>query len=328
MKILVITNNPGRASFRQRIGVYLDMLETSGIECLIEKLPAGVLSRRKLFMRAGDFDGVLLHKKTLNPFDAYYLKKYAKKIIYDFDDAIMFDDEHPEKTHHKRQIFFRRTVSLADLVIAGNAYLAEQAKRFNSSVEVLPTGLDAASYRIVNPPRDGRIRLVWIGSHPTLPHLEQIAPALEEIGSRFDNVVLRLISDSFFDLHKIRVEKQPWSLETEVTDLAGCDIGLAPLADNNFTRGKCGFKILQYAAASLPTIASPIGVNRDIIHNGVNGFFSETPEDWIEKTTVLLNNEALRIKMGRFARQMVSDYDLVVIGPRLVFHIKNAIAAS
>jgi glycosyltransferase involved in cell wall biosynthesis len=326
MKLLIITNNPDRASFRQRIAVYLDTLRAGGIDCRVEQLPQWVISRRRLFMQATDFDAVFLHKKILNPFDAYYLKKYAKKIIYDFDDAVMYDDKHPERPHYKRQTSFRRTATLADLVIAGNVYLADQAKRFNPNVEILPTGLDTSAYQVPKPPSsDGKIRLVWIGSRPTLPNLKQIAPVLEEIGKRFDNVVLRIISDEFFDLQNTPVEKLPWSLETEAAELINSDIGLAPLADNNFTRGKCGFKILQYQAAGLPVVASPVGVNADIGREGLNGYHAVTLADWIEKLSALIKDTSLRTRMGQSAKQMVVSYDLSVLAPRLLALIKGAI---
>ncbi len=327
MKLLVITNNPDRASFRQRIAVYIDTLRGSGIDGCVEQLPRWILSRLKLFTKAKDFDAVFLHKKTLNPFDAHYLKKHAKKIIYDFDDAIMFDDKHSETPHHKRQASFRSTVSLADLIIAGNTYLAEHAKRFNPNVEILPTGLDTNPYKTISKqPGDGKIRLVWIGSRPTLPNLEQISPALEEIGSRFDNVVLKIISDEFFDLRKIPVEKHPWSLESEATELIGSDIGLAPLADNNFTRGKCGFKILQYQAAGLPVVASPVGVNAEFVRENVNGFLAVTIDDWIEKISLLVRTPQLRASMGMQGRQFSQQFDVAVIGKRLAGIIKKCLA--
>jgi glycosyltransferase involved in cell wall biosynthesis len=319
MKILIITNNPDRASFRQRIAVYVDNLKAAGIDCEIAKLPAGILSRRKLFRGAKYFDAVLLHKKTLNLFDAYYLRKYAKKIIYYFDDAVMFDDKQPQKPHHKRQTSFRRTVLLADLVIAGNVYLAEHAKKFNSTVGIIPTGLDLAAYNVKIPPNnDDKIRLVWIGSRPTLINLKQIAPALEEIGSRFDNVILRIICDDFFDVPKIPVEKHRWSLETQTAELVSSDIGLAPLADNNFTRGKCGFKILQYQAAGLPVVASPVGVNSEIITNGSTGFLASSHRDWVDCLSRLIQNAALRRQMGFNARQSIKSFDSKLIAGRLI----------
>ncbi len=329
MKLLVLTNNTNRASFRQRIAVYINTLKTNGIDCRVEQLPQRIMSRRRIFMKAKDFDVVFLHKKILNPFDAYYLRKYAKKIIYGFDDAIMFDDKQPQIPHHKRQTSFRRTVLLADLVIAGNVYLAEHARRFNPNVEILPTGLDTRAYKtITEKVGDGKIRLVWIGSRSTLPYLKQVSSALEEIGSRFDNVILRIISDEFFDLQNIPVEKQPWSLETEATGLLSSDVGLSPLADNNFTRCKCGFKILQYQAAGLPVVASPVGVNAEFIRDGVNGYHAVTVTDWVEKLSTLVKDKSIRTRMGQSARQTVLSFDLDTIGPQLVALIKRAIASS
>jgi len=326
VKLLILSNNIARASFRQRIAVYLDTFRFNSIDCLVKQLPRWILSRHRIFTEAKNFDAVLLHKKTLNPVDAHYLKKYAKKIIYDFDDAIMFDDKHPEKPHHKRQASFGRTMMLADLVIAGNVYLAEHARRFNPNVEILPTGLDTKAYNTTaKKASDGKIRLVWIGSWPTLPHLKQISPALEKIHSHFDNVVLRIISDEFFDIQNISVEKRPWSLETEAAELVNSDIGLAPLAYDNFTRGKCGFKILQYHAAGLPVIASPVGVNAELVRNGLNGFFAIKIDDWIEKISILVANEQLRMQMGLAGRQSVAPFDSSVLAPRLVLLIKRTI---
>lgn len=318
MKLLVITHNPERASFRQRIAVYVDALKANGIDCEIAKLPRCFWSRRKLFLYAKDFDGVFLHKKTLNFFDARRLREFARKVIYDFDDAIMFNDKRPEAIHRKRQTYFCRTVRLADLVIAGNPYLADHARQLNPNVEILPTGLDTSStlFETKNL-SDDKIRLVWIGSKTTLCYLEAIAPAIEKISSQFENVILRIISDRFPNLRNIRIEKHPWSLDTEALELAGCDIGLAPLPDNSFTRGKCGFKILQYACASLPVVASPVGINREYVRNGISGFHAVNTGQWIDNLTALIKDPQLRRTMGRQGRQFAQEFDVSIIGKRL-----------
>jgi glycosyltransferase involved in cell wall biosynthesis len=251
--------------------------------------------------------------------DAFFFRRHARCIIYDFDDAVMYSDKDPEKPSRKRQKDFQRTVSLSDLVLAGNAYLAEHADKYNSNVAILPTGLDTNAYRIDVPaPCDGKVRLVWIGSGSTLQYLAEVKPALEEIGSRFENLVLRIICDEFFDLDNLQVEKCLWSSEKEVYDLATSDIGLAPLPDNRFTRGKCGFKILQYAAAGLPSIASPVGVNAEYIQDGTNGFYAVDDSDWIDKVSVLLKDSQLRKRMGRAAREEVKRFDLKIQGKQLV----------
>ncbi len=329
MKLLILSHNPDRASFRQRIEIYLDILRDNGINCEIAVLPAGWLARRKLFKSAGNFDTVFLHKRTLNPIDAYYLGRNAKKIIYDFDDAVMFDDKSPEETHYKRQNYFHRNVRLADLVIAGNPCLAQHAQRFNPNVIVLPTGLNTAAFDLpFKRENDGRVRLVWIGSKTTLRYLVGISPALEEIGKRFNNVTLRIISDAFFDLQNMNVEKRPWSLKTELQDLAGSDIGLAPLPDNRFTMGKCGFKILQYASATLPVIASPVGTNKDCVQEGITGFFAADSSHWVEKITTLVKDPQLRKKMGVQGRLFAQQFDISVIGKRLCEIISSCVSQS
>jgi len=281
------------------------------------KLPAGSLSRRKLFKSAAEFDGVLLHKKGLNPFDAMWLRRYGKKIIYHFDDAIMYSDKSPE--HYSLAHFrpWKRSVELADMVIVSSPYLAEHARRFNSNVKILSTAIKVSDYRCNCSPRnDNKVRLVWIGSKSTLLYIKGIKPALEEIGLRFDNVVLRLVCDDFFDMESMPVEKYLWSAEKRGQYLGACDIGLAPLPDNPFTQGKCSFKVLEYSASALPVIASPVGTNADHIVEGVTGFLAVTDDDWIEKISFLIDKADMRHRMGKNGRRHCEQYDINIIGQR------------
>ena len=318
MRILVIISNPKRASFRQRIAIHLETLHTHGISTKVVKLPSSPLSRKKLFEQTVNYDCILLHKKALNYLNAIWLRKFSKKIVYDFDDAIMFDAAKPDKPSHKRQKSFQRTINLADMVIAGNSYLAEQALKFNKNVHILPTALNIKNYDIkAEPRRENIIRLVWIGSKSTLRYLSEIKPVLEEIGLHYNNVVLRIICDYFFDLNNMKVEKRLWSVKTQISDLISSDIGLAPLPNNSFTRGKCGFKILQYAAAGLPVIASPVGVNSEYVKEGVNGFCALNKSQWIDRITQLIENAEMRKRMGASGREYVKKYDVGVIGEKL-----------
>ena len=318
MKLLVLTNNPDRPSFRQRIEVYLDTLKSHGINCEIIKLTRGRLSRFRLFKRSAEFDAVYLHKKCLNFIDTFLLRRYSKKIIYDFDDAVMYSPHQPESNGTSHFRLFRRTIKMADMAIAGNSYLAEHAKRFNDNVHILPTGLDTKAYRIpTEPKQDDKIRLVWIGSKSTLKYIEAIKPALEEIGKKLPNVILRIICDEFFDLENMEVEKRRWSIETQLTDLVTSDIGLAPLPSNRFTKGKCGFKVLQYAAAGLPVVASPVGVNAELIENKLTGFHAKELDEWSEGIETLAQNPELRKQMGEKGREIAKNYDMAVIGKKL-----------
>ena len=325
MKLLVITNNPNRPSFRQRVEIYLDKLGEWGVFAEVVKLPKNEIERLKLFRKSSQFDGVLLQKKCLNAIDAFFLRKFAKKIIYDFDDAIMYSPNKPEISKTSRMKLFARTAKIADLIIAGNSYLAHQARQFNSNVTILPTGLDTKPYDIKPKQKDGKVRLVWIGSKSTLKYLASIKTALEQIGEKFDNVVLRIICDDFFELDNMEVEKCRWSLEGQFKDLAECDIGLAPLVDNRFTRGKCGFKILQYQAAGLPTVGSSVGVNGKIIHEGENGYLANTQTEWIEKITRLVEAPQQREQIAIAARKDVEKYDIEVIGERFCRVIEECV---
>lgn len=322
----MLSNNPERASFRQRIQIYFDILRANSIDYQVMRLPAGFLARKKLFKRAENFDGVFLHKKGLNFRDAILLRHNSKKIIYDFDDAIMYSPSHPARYSPSHLNSFRRSAKLADVIIAGNSYLAEHAQRFNNNVKILPTGLDTKLYRVrIKRSDDGKIRLVWIGSKSTLEYLAEIKPALEQIGLHYHNVVLRIICDEFFDLRNLEVEKHRWSLEKQVEDLTTSHIGLAPLPENRFTRGKCGFKILQYQAANLPVVASPVGVNSEYVHNGIMGFHASSIQEWIDRISELIDNVELREQMSSAGRAQAQRFDTAAVGKQLCSVIKECI---
>lgn len=320
MRLLVITNNNSldQPSFRQRIAIYVDLLRNKGIDCQVARLPPNLLERRALFASARHFDGVLLHRKILNAWDAFWLRRYARAVIYDFDDAVMYNDRKDGRICRIRSRRFRRAVALSRLVIAGNEYLTDHARRYNAHVEILPTGLDVGPYRVKTPrENEGTIRLVWVGGGTVLKHLRGIVPALEELGKRFPQVSLRIISSEFLGLQTMRVEQRQWSRDTEVADLVTSDIGLAPLTDDPFTRGKCAFKILQYQAAGLPVVASPVGVNAQYVRDGVTGFLVRDLSQWVDRLSTLIENPELRTALGLAARHDVEKFDVNVIGDRL-----------
>ncbi len=318
-RLLVITNNDSldQPSFRQRIALYLDLLRKRGIDCQVARLPQDALERRALYATARRFAGILLHRKLLTAWDAFWLRRLGGTVIYDFDDAIMYSDRQDGRVDRIRSHRFRRAVALSRLVIAGNEYLAEHARRYNTHVEILPTGLDVGAYPAGTPrATDGTIRLVWIGGGHVLKHLRGIVPALEELGQRFPQARLRIISSEFLGLQSMPVERRPWSRETEVTDLVTSDIGLAPLADDPFTRGKCAFKILQYEAAGLPVVASPVGVNERYVRHGATGFLVRDLSQWVDRIAALIENSDLRTALGRAGRRDVERFDVNVLGER------------
>ena len=315
MRLLIITNNLSRASFRQRIGIHLDLLRKEGIDCRIARLPSGMFARQALFASARDFDGVLLHRKMFTAWDGFWMRHYGRRVIFDFDDAIMYSDRKPEQTSRIRMHRFGRSVALSCAVIAGNRYLADHARRYIANVHILPTALDIRPYAMERPHTgDQAVRLVWIGSDSTLKYLREIQPALEEIGKRFPHTILRIVCNRFLDLETMPVEKRVWSQETEAVELMTSDIGLAPLSDDPFTRGKCGFKILQYQAAGLPVVASPVGVNKDFVQNGRTGFLARNRSEWIENLATLIDHPDMRVAFGRSGRTEVEKFDARIIG--------------
>jgi len=325
-RLLVLTNNAERASFRQRIGAYLAPMRDEGIEASVEILPRGMWARSRLFVRAGAFDGVLVHKKGLNVVDAHLLRKHARRIIYNYDDAVMHSDRRPERRTRSHFVPWRRMVRLSDAVIVGSEHLARLGRAYNRQVHVVPLGLRVGDYACdAAKPGDGKVRLVWIGSASTLDYLRALKPVLEAIGARRGNVVLRQICESFLDLDSMPVEKLVWDSGKRGEHLGTADIGLAPLPDNPFTRGKCSFKVLEYGAAGLPVVASPVGTNAEHIVEGVTGLLAGSPAQWEAHLVRLIEDAALREKMARAGRLHAAGYDVSLIAPRLISVIAQAI---
>ena len=287
------------------------------------------MARHRLFRRAADFDGVFLHKKKLNAVDAWNLRRHSRKIIYNFDDAIMYSYKRPGAYSRAHSVPFCRTVRLADMTLVGSFYLAEKARPLNPNTDVLPLGLDSRDYGLdAKPASDGRVRLVWIGSKSTLPYLETVRPALHRVAARYGNLVIRVIGDGFPSWPGVPIEHLKWSPQTRRTGLATSDIGLAPLPDDPFTRGKCSFKVLEYSASSLPVVGSPVGTNVDHIVEGQTGLLATTEEEWVGCLTRLIENPALRVQMGQDGRIHAADYDVQVVGARLTKLIRQCLEGN
>ena len=327
MRILILTNNPERASFRQRFGVYIDILDQHGIHCQVARLSKG-RTRRGVLKSASEYDGVILHKKGLNLFDARRLRKHARKIIYNYDDAVMLSPSNPERYSRSHNVPFRRSVSIADMVLCGSQYLADFAKDLNNNIQILPIGLDSSSYQVLADKPQDKTRLVWIGSAGTMHYLESIRDPLEEIGRRTENVILRVICEKFPAYKHLEVEERVWSAETRGMDLATSDIGLAPLVDEPFARGKCSFKVLEYSASGLPVIASPVGTNSVHVQNDISGYLVTESGQWVDKCIQLIENPDLRQSMGRKGRTVAEKHDIGTIGARFAHLIRACVESS
>ncbi len=285
-------------------------------------------------LRSRRFDLVWLEKEALpwlpSGIEAYLLATGAPYVV-DYDDALFHRyDQHPSWA--VRALLGRkidRVMRGAALVIAGNGYLAARAEAAGARrVAILPTVVDLERYPPVPATNNGTFTIGWIGTPVTArQHLETIRGPLETFCA---GGTTRLVAIGSGDLGwRVPVEVRAWSAATEVADLQGIDVGIMPLPDSPFERGKCGFKLIQYMACGRPVVGSPVGVNDDLIEPGVNGFKATTPEEWIGALGALRSSRDLRRRMGAAGRgQVERAYSLQVAAPRLAGLLREAAAGS
>jgi glycosyltransferase involved in cell wall biosynthesis len=319
-RLLIITRSTNNPSFRQRIEPYIAPLAARGIDCEVQELEKG-RGRRAQLKAARNYQGVWMHKKTLTMMDASRLRRNAKKVIYEFDDAIVFrsGSESPDP-HPLRLKRFRRTIGLANLVIAGNEVLAALGREYGArEVTVIPTGLDTSRYiPKTHEHETEQIRLVWIGSSSTLKQLRQFTEMLDSLSWELPDVILRVIADDELVTENLPVENLAWSREDEARMLNECDIGIAPLPDTPFARGKCAFKVLQYMATGLPVVSSPVGANADYVVDYENGFIAYDDRHWVDSISQLIYDPELRTTQGEIGRQRACDeFDFSVLSPKV-----------
>ena len=180
-------------------------------------------------------------------------------------------------------------LKLSDMVFVGNKFLADYAAQYNRSVKIIPTTIETDTFqkKKLNKNSD-RVCIGWIGSHTTSKHFALAVPFLKELTEKFgDRIYIKLISDENYPTNEIDVCFCKWNKDSEIEDLLEFDIGIMPLPDDEWAKGKCGFKGLQYMSLEIPAILSPVGVNSEIIQDGVNGYLASTKEEWIEKISML-----------------------------------------
>ncbi|MBW2056320.1 MAG: glycosyltransferase family 4 protein [Deltaproteobacteria bacterium] len=308
---------------RYRIPQFIPFLRARGIETDLVRLPAGLVGRWSRFTRADRYDAVLLERRLIQPWELGLLRRRSRRLVFDFDDAIMYRSSRWGKPESgSRMGKFRRIVESCDMVFAGNSFLREVAMRFTTGdrVFVIPTVVDLSRYAVREYGESaGEVTIGWIGSSGTIQYLQGILPALEEVARKKPRVSLKIVCDRFLDSPSIRIVKKSWAEDQEVGDLQSFDIGIMPLTDDPWAQGKCGLKIVQYLAVGVPVVCSPVGMNRDIVRDGSNGFWAKTNREWVEKLCTLAEDPGLREKMGLEGRRIVEGgYSLQAVGERLV----------
>ena len=281
VRVIALAGRLGNPAFRYRVGQFREPLRAAGIDVECRTMPRGRGWQIEALAEVGGFDIVWLLRRTLTGREARCLRRHAHRLVFDLDDAIwMRDSNRLMRFSGRRRRRFACTVRAADLVLAGNDYLARQARRLNTSVEVVPTCVEVDRYR----PRESHagtdvpINLVWIGQASTLGYLEGILGALEAFAARRP-ARLHVIADVFPTSSRIEIVPILWSADAEVEALAAADIGLAPLTNDRWARGKCGLKVLQYMASGLPVAASPVGVQRAMIGEDERGRLAASPDE-------------------------------------------------
>ncbi|MEP1034882.1 glycosyltransferase family 4 protein [Ekhidna sp.] len=336
-KILFLTlhrkeRSPGQ---RFRHEQYLDFLEKNGFDITysnmltakqdkvfygsgntLGKISVGLSAMLKRFrdvVRANRFDYIFIYRDAFFfgvLFEWLFMRSKAK-LIFDFDDSIWLQDENPNQSLFQKLKNPAKTgkiISYCDLTIAGNEYLAKYASIHTKNITIIPTTIDLKEYTKTEVVKDSRVCIGWSGSFSTIKHFEGSTEALKLIKEKYqDKVYFKVIGDGDYINQKLGVKGLPWNAKTEVSDLCEIDIGIMPLPEDNWSKGKCGLKGLQYMALEIPTIMSPVGVNSDIIQNGKNGFLAATTKEWVDTLSILIEDASLRDKVGKAGRITVEN---------------------
>jgi len=334
--------NDENASARHRIYKYAQLIDHSIISFRIVP-PTNNVFFKKLFLRgkirrhylyfiivflsrfaaiwsSARYDAVLLQRDIITeffydpPLFIFALRLLNKRIIYDVDDAMWIFPPHSIRggslsLNILTRLRFYWNVRLSKMVIVSNEYLAEYVRKINRSVVVIPTPVGTDDFPVRKHNDRETVVIGWTGGGGNLIYLKLLEKTLAILASKYP-LKLRIISSRPINMNGVDVEFIQWDKETEAGHIADFDIGVMPLFDNPYTRGKGGFKILEYMAAGLPSVASPVGINARIIKNGENGFIANDEKEWENILSMLIRDEILRRDIGSKARKFVSGrYD-------------------
>lgn len=338
-EILMICPYPiGKApSQRFRFEQYLDFFDEQGYSISIEPfidevlwdllykkghvvekvlgMSMSVLKRFWLLTSIRKYDFVFMHRESMQlgpPIIEFIISKVLKKrILYDFDDAIWLKNHSDSNALLSFTKWYSKVKSISKWVYCiqcGNEYLANFAKQYNSNVHIIPTTIDTIGMhnQTIDYERK-RLTIGWTGSHSTMHYIDMIVPVLQRLEEKYDFDFL-VISDRkpSFELNSLVYCK--WDKINEIDDLAKIDIGVMPLQNNQWSEGKCAFKGLQYMSLGIPTVMSPVGVNKTLIQHQENGFLVDSQEEWYDTLAYLLENRESRIRIGQKGDDTVENF--------------------
>jgi glycosyltransferase involved in cell wall biosynthesis len=336
MKILFLVPYPLKKSPSQRFRFeqYLDLLVDKGFVisvrsflsnkgwdiiysegrtlAKISAIVGGFLRRLLMLPEAARADFVFIHREAspVGPpiFEWVIAKLFRRKIIYDFDDAIWLTDRKGEGAVEQA---FRSRSKVSSIcrwsyrVSGGNNFLCDYARQFNINTVFNPTTIDTRYHVPATKSISEKIVIGWTGSHTTLKYLGMIVPVVAELERRFDRLEFLVIANKIPNLPLKSLRFIEWNVMSEIDDLNKIDIGVMPLPDDEWSKGKCGFKALQYMSMGIPTVVSPVGVNTSIVENGVNGFLCSISDEWLNSLDLLIRDRDLRQRLGQQGRLTV-----------------------
>lgn len=353
MRVLFVVPYPVEGpSTRYRVEQYLPYLRQQGVEVTVARFIASadfyanmyrhgrrvykaayvltrIARRFVVVLRAWRYDVIVIQREAMPygpPIIERLLARSGTPLVFDFDDAIYLRRsseanqrlawlKQPEKT--------AEIVRLSRHVIAGNPILAAYAEPLNPHVTIIPTPIDLHHYPMRGVVERTAVNIGWVGTITNVAYLHLLDEVLADLARRFA-ITVTVVGGEYQNPH-VTVINRPWRLANEIADLHDFDLGLMPLPDEEWTRGKCGFKILQYMGAGVPCVASPVGVNADIIQSGVNGFLADSPAEWQHALTALIQSPDLRQRMALAGRATIAEqYDLAIHAPRLLAVLRQA----
>lgn len=325
--ILFISKGIDSSSTRYRALQFFPLLKSHGFSPKHVTASGGAIAIVKTLWLANQADTVVLLRKTFPMVITWLIRMVSKRLIFDLDDAIFCGSNGtPSRTRMKR---FIHIAAVSDHIFAGNQFLAENSLKYNDAVTVIPTCLDVKKYEvIVEKPKD-YIDLVWIGSKSTSKYLLGILPVLENVAGELGNLRLKVIADIGLPMAKLPVVAVPWTEDCEAKELASSHIGLAPMIDNDWTKGKCALKVLQYMAAKLPVVSSNVGVNGEAVIAGETGYLASNSEQWIEAINALTADSNNIIEMGMAGHKRVKEhYDIDIVFQKIVMILENKVTGQ
>ncbi len=327
--LAVLTSDPDGPVVRHRWRAYETHLAAAGIVLEIVPWPKSRRKRRFALQRASAADGVVLSSRLINLGDVRRLRRRARRLAFDFDDALPYRDTSrgatPSRTRKRR---FAAIVDASDAVFAGNAFLAGLADEAGREATVLPTTVDVPAGDIVPEPAGDMATIGWIGSRATLPYLEERALALSALVASGRHFRLRVIADAEPVFPPgVPVENVPWDISTWRENLTGIHFGLAPLPDDPWTRGKCGLKVLQMLSLGRPVVASAVGVQVDQVVHGETGFLGTDRASFLDGILKLMDDPERRRALGAAGRDDVRrHWSVDAWAPRVTAAVEELLA--